>query len=365
MLAPPPLPRNLDACLRDLASKRVETRASAVVDLVRIALRDGIDRARALPLFEKALKDDAPAVRSAAAVALGDLKAKEALSPLLVAIEDDDALVRQMAMNALGEIGDTRALSRLRRALEDARPEVRYQAVIAFARISDHESDVAEVLTRALADKDDAVRYIALRVAEEALDTHREKSQDSESQTAIFEAAAKKLLDDASENVALAAAIYVLKSARAYPRDDDARDRLARDLVLNVIRNARVRRSAPEKEDEGAAVELAGALDLRDAIPDLERRAWGAKRFVTDTCAWQAKIALARMDQARAKSEIMRDLDSMRRETRAAAIVAAGRARIAGARARIASFDATAADPDLVADALRLLDGAAIAPKQT
>jgi hypothetical protein len=34
MLAPPPLPRTLDAALRDLASARPATRASAIADLV-------------------------------------------------------------------------------------------------------------------------------------------------------------------------------------------------------------------------------------------------------------------------------------------------------------------------------------------
>ena len=83
-------------------------------------------------------------------------------------------------------------------------------------------------------------------------------------------------------------------------------------------------------------MELAGQLDLREAIPDLERRAWGLGSMVRDTCAWHAKIALARMGHARAEGEILRDLESSRQETRAAAVVAAGRARLGAAREKVA-----------------------------
>src|SRR5205823_6660385 len=97
MLAPPPLPRTLDASLRDLTSARPETRASAIVDLARHAGGSDDVRRRALPLLEKALRDDASAAaRSAAAVALADLHAEEALPALLLAIEDADVHVRQM-----------------------------------------------------------------------------------------------------------------------------------------------------------------------------------------------------------------------------------------------------------------------------
>ena len=170
MLAPPPLPRTLDACLRDLGSERGKTRASAVNDLVRHALLSDAVRAKALPRIEAVLKEDAaPEARGAAAIALGDLGAGEALAALLVAIEDPDAFVRQMALNAIGEIGDARAAPRLERALGDARPEVRYQAIIAYAKLAPKE-DAGESIARAIDDDDDAVRYIALRIAEEQLE---------------------------------------------------------------------------------------------------------------------------------------------------------------------------------------------------
>jgi hypothetical protein len=83
-------------------------------------------------------------------------------------------------------------------------------------------------------------------------------------------------------------------------------------------------------------------LSLREAIPHLEGRAWGARRLVRSVlswgagdgarCAWHARIALARMGHARARAEILAELESWRRETREAAVVAAGRARIREAR---------------------------------
>jgi HEAT repeat protein len=169
VFSPSPLPRNLEASFRDLASEKAATRTSAIRDVVRHAVRSDATRARAIPVLEAALRDDVfPAVRAEAAVALADIGAREALATLLVAVEDADAHVRQMALTALGEIGDMRAAQRLKRALCDGRPEVRYQAIIAFARVArDDTNTVAEALSCALDDDDPAIRYIAMRVAEE------------------------------------------------------------------------------------------------------------------------------------------------------------------------------------------------------
>src|ERR1700760_3907850 len=102
MLSPSLLPRNLEAAFRDLGSEKPATRASAIRDVVRHALGSPDTRARALQPLVTALRDDATAaVRSAAAVALADLHADEALPALLMAVEDDDPHVRQMAIAAI------------------------------------------------------------------------------------------------------------------------------------------------------------------------------------------------------------------------------------------------------------------------
>jgi HEAT repeat protein len=338
MFAPPPLPRTLEASVRDLSSAKPGTRASAIVDLARHAARDDGTRAKAVPMLEKALHDEAPAVRSAAAVALGDLGAKEALAALLVAMEDADVHTRQMAINALGEIGDVRAAPRLVRALTDRRPEVRYQALIAWSRVEKDGEEVTAALLRALDDDDDAVRYIALRIAEERFDRGLGGGFED------LSTRARLLVQGPVPHVALAAAIFLAKLGQ---HEGHA-------LILRVIEGT-AKRGSGDKEDEREAVEIAGALGLRETIPALERRAWGVTRIMRDTCAFHAKIALARMGHERAVREILRDLESKKRGEREAAVVAAGRARLVQARVAIETL--ADVDPELVSDALAALDG--------
>ena len=344
MLAPSPLPRNLEAAFRDLASEKASTRVSAIRDVVRHALRADETRTRALPLLEKALRGDpAAAVRSEAAVGLADVRGVEALAGLLVAVEDEDPHVRQMAIAALGEIGDARATQRLERALRDERPEVRYQAVIAYARVErDDGRSVANALARALDDSDEAIRYIAMRVAEE-YGIDGEPLRD-----ARLAARAGELIDAPDPALAVVAAIYLARLGESR----------GRNVVIDIIAE---RRHTPELEDEQACVELAGELPLREAIPQLERRIWGTRRVLRKflswgagdgaSCAWHARIALARLGHERARAEILADLASWRRETREAAVVAAGRARLGEARGALESLGGTV-DDALVREAL-------------
>jgi HEAT repeat protein len=340
MLAPPQLPRNLEASVRDLDSARPEIRASAISDLLRHARGDEAVRERAIPLLQKRLDDEQSKVRAAAAVGLADLHASDAVPALLRAVDDDDAYVRQMVLNTLGELADPRALPRLRRALTDKRPEMRYQAIIAFARVADDAAEIGQALLAATNDDDDAVVHIALRVAEERLDAGKDVDP-------RLVTRAKALLESTSPHLALVAAIFLGKAG------DDA----GRALVLRVVRGEKIAGQAPEKEDERAAVELAGEIDLTDARPHLERRAWGMMHFVRDTCAFHAKIALARMGHPRAIAEILKDLDSDRPDVLAGAVVAAGRARLVKARPAIERIPTVAVDPELVREALSRLSG--------
>lgn len=350
MLGPPLLPRNLEASVRDLSSTRPDIRASAAVDLVRHARADDAVRERAVPLLVERLSDEDARVRAAAAVALGDLRANGGVTALLVGVEDEDAHVRQMVLNALGEIGDARALPRLRRALQDSRPEVRYQSVIAFARVADRgagnegieSSEVDDALFQASSDADDAVRHIALRVAEERLDSgHPPEGR--------LVARARALADDRkSPHVALVAAILLAKAG----------DTRGNAMVASVVRGERIGGEAPDKEDERAAVELAGELGLTEVVPFLERRAWGVMRFVRDTCPFHARIALARMGHDRARKEILGELASTRREVLEGAVVAAGRARLAEAKPLVAKLAGGVVDAELLSEALGRLERA-------
>ena len=353
MFAPTPLPRNLEASFRDLASEREATRASAVRDVVRHSLRSDAIRARAIPRLATLLREDpSPPVRAEAAIALADVCADDALPVLLFAVEDENEHVRQMALTALGEIGDARSIGRLERALGDRRPEVRYQALIAFARVAkDDESAVTHALARALDDGDAAIRYIAMRLAEErlAVDGREEHPQRSS-----LEARAQELVDDPGDALAVVAGLYLARLGRA--------PGLA--IVSDVVAE---RRRTPELEDEQACVELAGELALIETIPHLERRAWGTRRFVRTiaswgagdgaSCAWHARIALARMGHTRARSEILHELKAWRRETREGAVVAAGRARLQEAREHLERIGESV-DPALVREALVRLGAA-------
>lgn len=343
MFLPAPLPRNLEASFRDLDSAKAATRASAVRDVVRHALRGDATRARAIPLFERILRDDeTPEVRGEAAVALADVRAAEALPSLLVAVEDEDAHVRQMALAAVGEIGDARATQRLERALGDGRPEVRYQGLIAFSRVArDDAAAVVAALAHALEDSDAAIRYIAMRLAEERLAEGEPFGDDR------LAARAEQLLSDTDGAVAVVAALFLARLGR------DA----GRAMVLRVVAEES---KTPEIEDEQACIELAGELGMREATAHLERRAWGSRRVLRallawgagdrSSCAWHARIALARMGHERARAEILEDLASWRRETREAAVVAVGRARLTEARAALQKLGGTV-DAALVREA--------------
>jgi HEAT repeat protein len=339
MLGPPPLPRNLDAAIRDLESARPEVRVSAIEDLVRHGRTGEEIHARAVKLLVARLTDAHPRVRSAAAIALGDLEAEDAVDALVKAIDDDDAHVRQMALNALGEIEHEDALPRVRRALRDARPEVRYQAIIAFARIAKEDAAIADALLDATQDDDDAIVHIALRLAEERLDAKKPVDH-------RMIVRANALLSSPSSHVALVAAIVLAKS----------KDERGHDLVLRVVRGEKVGGQTPDKEDERAAVELAGELGLTAAIPHLEKRVWGLGRLVRDTCTFHARIALARMGHERARKEILDELESTKTEVRSGAVVSAGRARLVEAKPKIQRLTEASVDAELLRDALLLLE---------
>jgi HEAT repeat protein len=195
--------------------------------------------------------------------------------------------------------------------------------------------DVAVALVKATRDADPAIRYIALRLAEDRIAARRPEDDQVKGR-------AKEMLEDDAPEVRLAAAIHLAKSG----------DVAGRKLLLDVIAG----RARAEPEDEREAVEIAGEIGLKEAVPDLERRAWGLARYVKETCAFSARIALARMGNLRAIAEILKDLGSRRRDTRDAAIVAAGRARVKEARTRIAAIAPGEADHDLVREALARLD---------
>lgn len=340
MLGLRPLPRTLEACLRDIVSPRMEARAEATEELGR-HLAGELDedvRARGIAALEKALGDTHPAVRSRAATALADAQAVTALPKLLVAVEDDDAFVRQMALSALGELGDRRAATKLERALADARPEVRYQAVIALVRVAPEEA--ARAITRALGDDDPAVRHIALRLAEDDIERDREPCPE-------HLRAAERLLADDHPDVSVAAAILL---ARALGEKLPGK---ARAVLLAVVRGDL--RGKVGTEEEQGAIEACGEAALREAIPALETRAYGLMRLVRQTSEAHAKSALAALGHGRATADLLAELRASSPEARARAIVAVGRARLEAARDTLTALANDPATRELAEEALARL----------
>lgn len=337
-----PLPRTLEAALRDVRHSRFEVRLSALRDLVRLAT--GADRERVLTALKSALEsDEAPGIRAEAAVALADVGAKEHVSALLPRLADEHERVRQMALLALGELaepGDPAALEAVRAVLADASPAIRFQALIALHRLLGAAASSA--LVEATRDADREVRHVAFRLLEELWTEPQGKSVPS----------------------------VVMQRARAALRDDDGAVRLAAAILLarvgdpggnaliTAVINGRERIAYPE--DEQVALELAGELGLEAARPGLLSRAFGLFGFSRHPFRWQACVALARLGDARAKKTILRGLRAWNRDERTLAVAAAGHARMVEAKAAIREMSSRPerADPSTVQEALALLEAA-------
>jgi HEAT repeat protein len=331
-----PLPRTLEAALRDVGDPKLQVRLSAARDLARHV---GDDRARVIAALERALRDDSGQVRATAAELLGDLEGVEALATLLVTVEDEIDLVRQQAIYALGMIGDARAQKRLERALEDARPELRFQAVMAYPRVVTEPSHAVRALVKASRDVDEHVAHMAFRMAETL-------AGEGEVVDASVLKRALEALDDGRPRVRAVAAVIVARSGRSEA------DALLVELVSGAL-------ATPELEDVSAAIELCGERRLERARAALARRAFGGVLgFARDPLRWNARTALARLGDERARREILAELDARSPDVRTLAVSAVGRARMLEAYERVVAMkdDPRRADPSTVEAALAQLD---------
>lgn len=330
-----PLPRTLGAAVRDVRDPKPQVRISALRDLSRHA-QDRVPEA--LAALTCALRDDAAEqVRAEAALAIADAGAEPCVEALLDAIEHDvSARVRQLSLVAVGELGGSNA-PRAERVVEgllhSSLPELRFQAIIAWYRVKGEAA--LPRLFDGCRDPDAHIRYVCFRLLEEHWlgRTPAEQGLDL----------ARAALDDAECSVRLAAAILLAHHA----------DPSGTRVLVDAINGA-----APleHPEDEQAAVELAGNLGLADAVPGLQRRAWGVLGR-DPSRVWHARVALARLGDERARSAIARGLRAWTRDTRTLAVAAAGKAGLRELRSQIQLMrgDERRADPQAVEDALRLL----------
>jgi len=338
----PALPRNYEAALRDLGSDSAKVRAASVSDLARHDEdhRDDIIEALCHSLDE----DGSSEVRAAAALALADLHAVEALDALMKHAESDGVHVRQMAITALGEISDERAEPVLRKAMRDEHAEIRFQATMAFVRVQKDRDKAVRALVEASRDADPEVVHIALRMAEEL--GHAAEPEGAVDPRIVERA--KVLRAHESDQIAVIAAIILARE------DVD----LGRDVL---VRAAGGEADVQDAEDITAAIELCGELKLEAATTGLERRAFGGILGLRgDPYAWHARAALARMGHTRAAESILKDLRSWDRHKRTLGVAAAARARLVAARPLIEAMKGRPgqADPASVEETLRVLESA-------
>jgi HEAT repeat protein len=338
MLGFTPLPRTLEAALRDAEHVRSDVRLATLSDLKRHA-RDGHTPALAA-LGDRLRRDPDPQVRAAAALSLADIDARSELALLVEAAEDAEPSVRQMALIAVGELAHAEhegARGVATRGLVDPVPAVRYQAVVALARLLGEGA--LESLLVATRDADPEVRHVALRVAEEIFGGR------SAAQVPLpLVQRARGALRDDNRGVQLAAAILLAVLG----------ERVGEERLIEVI-NARQR--IVHTEDEAIAIELCGQLRLSEATPGLERRAFGVLGGRTPV-SWHARVALAELGNERAKLAILRGLSAWSRDARTLAVAAAGRARLQEARVILQRMTGSPerAEPDAVSDALAAID---------
>lgn len=121
----------MQAMLGALAASDAGTREMAALAL------GFADDARAVTPLVARLRDESPRVRATAAWALGEIESKEAVRPLIDALRDGDALVRESAAQALGEVEDTAGIAPLTDVLKsDRAPAVRRAAARALGEIA-------------------------------------------------------------------------------------------------------------------------------------------------------------------------------------------------------------------------------------
>jgi hypothetical protein len=299
------LPRTLAAAARDIHDPKLQVQRSVIPDLARLAHTQERERAIALLLEVLASKAN-DEVRADTAVALADVGATQACSLLMDAARERHPRLRQMAILALGELAEARDPAAQRviyEALASDLPALRFQALLAAARLE--IDDLAPQLERALGDRDPALRYLALRLVEERWDSLQERSS--------LIAQARTALGDAELNVRVAAALLPFTPL------PDAVERILIDAV-----NSRLVLDAPE--DQQALLERVADLKLLQALPGLRSLAWGLFGLSGSPFAWQARVALLQLGDARALGFFRRELSSRQRDRCTHAVVAVGRA---------------------------------------
>ena len=182
--------RGVDSALRHLTADDWISRAAAAWALGEIGATEAVAE------LIDALRDPETWVRKNAALSLGKLEDTRTVGPLLVALSDPESSVRERSADSLGEIGSTQAVPALIEALNDSDGEVREATARALGRLGD--SRAVPALIETLWDTDSQVREWSARALgwlndEIATEPLRMALQDPDDQ--VREAAMRALAD--------------------------------------------------------------------------------------------------------------------------------------------------------------------------
>ena len=255
----PPATMSVEAALRDLGAERLEVRLKAAENLGRVAEHEAATTA-----LVSTLADPAVELRYTAALALGELKAVEALEPLLTLLDDAEPLARQGAVVALGALGQADAGSALLARIDDPSADVRFQLPAALTQVA--TDDARAALLALLEDSDGEVRASAAAALGETC---------SPAAPSVLADALAAHLDDVIAVVSLEAAIALSRLEDARGGDAllghlDSRDRapLAAERLFQrppaAAREALARQAGRLFAEPAVRIYLAGALARLD-----------------------------------------------------------------------------------------------------
>jgi HEAT repeat protein len=119
--------------LKALESENNGVKSNAALALGELRIKDAV-----LPLI-KLLNDRDECLRGIAASSLGQIKDKVALEPLIEALNDKAEIVRTIAASSLGYLGDNRAIKPLEKVLDDEIEMVRKMAASSLDKLKNKE----------------------------------------------------------------------------------------------------------------------------------------------------------------------------------------------------------------------------------
>jgi len=144
---------------RELLAKLDSPEREERADAIRRLGQQGPDAAEALAKLRQTLKDPEPAIRAAAAAAVGFVGSRED-APFLVPLLDDPAeAVRFQTVSALAFLGDPSSAAQLKTRYDGEAPTIRDQILRAVGQLGGPHA--YPLLARGIADPDARIRRAA------------------------------------------------------------------------------------------------------------------------------------------------------------------------------------------------------------